>query len=911
MNQDERQVSFSAGELAPGLHGRTDLDRYVHGAACLRNWVVTPFGTLMNRAGLQHIATLSVSGLTEGAIIVPFVFGPDDNYILVFRHANIEWYKPNPSDPRHSWTSAFAVGSPYTVAHLPTLRFAQLGNVITIVSEHYAPRELRRNDNGSWSLTLLDFDIPDAPDLPDWSLNEPEIDEGTYTDTFDGGSGGEQAVPATDEDHNFPHLIIDNEDGRNFVGVGVVQSGEFSNIRNTHTFQHFLKGYTFTGGSVAADPDTWWDIDPTHPPRPWSWLMTYFIERSDGSVYESLGVPVTQGFFLGETITGDDGTLPAGAAHSMDARGPFTIPSKTAVYADMVRTFAVGVLIGTEVAEGTIISARLYRGREGRFGLVGETTSYLIDDDGTVPDFGQPPPQGINPFEDNNPTQVTFYEGRRYFATAGRIYGSATEEYTNFDEIIPASDADALSFSLASDQNEEMRGLVPGDKGLLALTTVSEWPLTGSGQANNLITPNSLPVTKPASAEGCAEVAPVRIDKSVFFVQADGALPKMIVSEGGDFEVVDISLLSRHLFEGYTIISWAYAKHPHSVLWVVRSDGRILSFTFMRKQNMLAWAWHDAAGGGLAEWVACKPEGGETGVYFVMNYDGTRYLERLAYRTYPLTPDSEPRHETPDIRFAIFLDRCKSTSGLVDVAGLYIKLVDAGSGGEVGVTVKAYFPEFTVFTVDTYIQIDNPAGGASVRILLLFATQGTDDGEYTYDAVVQPSTDVPDNLFGVQVQPWWTLFSVITGLSHLDGETVTVVADGEVVGEVEVVGGSAEIGGMAAIAHAGLGYVSEFESLGAVQERGKKKIIEEVELEFEHTRGGEVGESLDETMQDVPLRDVEFNYLPVPPVTVKEAVRIETEWNVGGAVALRQSDPMPMTILGITRRFRYGESQNG
>ena len=49
------KTSFTAGEVAPPLLGRSDLAAYDNGAAKLRNVFIHPTGGITRRAGLRHI----------------------------------------------------------------------------------------------------------------------------------------------------------------------------------------------------------------------------------------------------------------------------------------------------------------------------------------------------------------------------------------------------------------------------------------------------------------------------------------------------------------------------------------------------------------------------------------------------------------------------------------------------------------------------------------------------------------------------------------------------------------------------------------------------------------------------------------------------------------------------------------
>ena len=50
--------NFTAGEIAPDLWGRTDLQGYANGAARLRNVILRATGGVTRRPGLRHVWSL-------------------------------------------------------------------------------------------------------------------------------------------------------------------------------------------------------------------------------------------------------------------------------------------------------------------------------------------------------------------------------------------------------------------------------------------------------------------------------------------------------------------------------------------------------------------------------------------------------------------------------------------------------------------------------------------------------------------------------------------------------------------------------------------------------------------------------------------------------------------------------------
>ena len=94
----------------------------------------------------------------------------------------------------------------------------------------------------------------------------------------------------------------------------------------------------------------------------------------------------------------------------------------------------------------------------------------------------------------------------------------------------------------------------------------------------------------------------------------------------------DVSIFSPHFFEGFSIVDWAYAAEPRSVIWAVRSDGKLLVFTWEQEQNV--WGWTLCETQGFYKAVTVITEQGEDRAYFIVertiNGQTKRFVERMA-----------------------------------------------------------------------------------------------------------------------------------------------------------------------------------------------------------------------------------------------------------------------------------------
>jgi hypothetical protein len=799
--QPFRQASFAGGQLATRLHGRHDLARYFIGLRRSRNGFPVPEGAWMNRAGTLQVreAKDSAAAVDRVARFIPFIFSEvfGQAYVLEFGQGYIRFHVGGATiaDPFIP-ANPYEVATPYLAADLWKLKYAQQGDVVTLTCQGYDTRELKRVAHDNWTIGLADFDIPQT-------------------------SGIVYVHPS----------ILDN---------------------------------------VA---------DATHPAKAWEWLFSELWEDQRGVMWETAPKKITQ-------IAVQDGdpwfskfTYPAGAFvikgaqlwrslqagnlnHDPDLEtpgGPYVywtpdtvmqnpppvrtnaLPLEVVLFPDKTVKLWVRGTAGLVIQPENILRGRrVYRGRNKASGYVGEFDGTSFLDTGDLPDISLSAPQGRNPFKvyDNDnvllrtekPTAVTYQDERRVFlGTAERpatAFLSRVADYYNFDRHSPELADDGFELELAGRLRETIRWAV-GAARLLIGTQSSIWAL-GSPQGT-VLTPTSREA-KVQGAAGASWLDPLVIPPDVvLYVRTKGTGVRDLVYDGGREGYVgsDLVLFARDLFTGYEIKAWAYAEDPWSVVWAVRSDGKLLSLTYVREQEVWAWAWHDTQG--LVEDVCVVPEGGEDAVYLLVKRqkgDGTwhRYVERMASRVVQIDPvDGRKKIEE-----CIFLDSAVTKRPL--------------------------------------------AAGAAV-----------------------------------------------TGLGHLEGLEVVALADGKVIrtdpngADLVVTGGQVtlldEEGDGFDVVHVGLPYLAELElldlALQGANVRNQVKTVSRVSFELEASRGLEVAEAADAAEADWAVWDVVADQESGLFSGLAEVVAF-SGWNKKGRAALRQREPLPCTVLAVTREADVG-----
>jgi len=153
-----------------------------------------------------------------------------------------------------------------------------------------------------------------------------------------------------------------------------------------------------------------------------------------------------------------------------------------------------------------------------------------------------------------------------------------------------------------------------------------------------------------------------------------------------------------------------------------------------------------------------------------------------------------------------------------------------------------------------------------------------------------------------------TATDTISGLNHLEGETVQILADGSAHADKTVSGGSVTLDRNASTVHVGYSYTSLVETLrieaGADDgvSQGKIKRIHGVTVRFIDTVGAEVGPDTS-NLDRIPFRDSSMAMdTAVPMFDGDKEIFFPSSYETDARAVVRQTQPLPMTVLAIMRR---------
>ena len=147
--------------------------------------------------------------------------------------------------------------------------------------------------------------------------------------------------------------------------------------------------------------------------------------------------------------------------------------------------------------------------------------------------------------------------------------------------------------------------------------------------------------------------------------------------------------------------------------------------------------------------------------------------------------------------------------------------------------------------------------------------------------------------------------TVISGLGHLEGETVQILADGSTHPDKTVSSGQITLDRSATKVHVGLGFTSRVETLridagsasGSAQ--GKTKRISEVTVRLYRSVGLKVGTSTSE-LDTIPFRSSAAGMgQAVPLFTGDKTIEFRGGFDDDATIVVQQDQPLPTSLLAI------------
>jgi hypothetical protein len=923
------KYAFTGGEVSPTLFGRSDLEQYDLGLALAKNWFVDYRGGLSTRAGFEFCDFIMHDDLETK--FFDFRFSPDlpNIYLILVGHNYIRFIQDG----------AYVLEAPKTIT-------AFSGDTVTAAAHGYSVGDwvkvtevvgLNNVNTRTFqvaSVTTNTFTVLEVPTLTPFAASGAYVSGGNVSRIYTVESPWVSTQLEDLKVDQWRDLLRFTHPRYRIRNLTRIDDAEWTlSIENTAVSSSRVSGITAVA-SAAGDAGV-------------LYCVTAVLE--DGS--ETLmSVPFHLGDIVNYTVT--EGFVTVNWNRFNGAQ-----------YYNVYRS--------TVASDGT----KLTKGAE--LGYIGKAVGTQFIDSNIIPDFTKTPSVNKNPFVANsvefiqvtdggtgysvndtvtltdgsgsgfvgfpivdstgaitavkiisggsdyaNPTVVfsggtgatatvtksasegftpgvsTVFQQRQVYASTIQdpltVWGSRPRRYSDFTYSELTLDNDSYEFEIDSKEVSPILHMIPTRGGLVLMSRAGIWQLSGGN--SGVVTPTNA-LADPQTYTGVSKVGPIPIGTDILYNESKGFSVRLL--SYNEFAKVyageDKSILSSHLFSSKKVItSWAFAENPYKIVHAVRSDGALLNFTFVKEEKVWAWTWGVTKG----QFKDCKviQEDNVDRLYVVVrrriNGRWTKFIERMSTREFSFVED------------AFCVDAGLRLGHTYPAAML---TASATSG------VATFTASAGVFSLGDVGKILRMGGGKAVVTEYLSSTEIKAE-------IVRPITDVlsedPSNLVLEQASGTWTLDTPITsisGLWHLEGETVAILADGSVQNPKVVVGGGITLDTPATTVNIGLAYQAVAQTLppvvsDAVIEARRKRVIG-VATRVNDTVGLKTGRSL----TSLYAAKERTNELWGEPIRMFSGVRtqlIDPEWNENGQTYFVQDNPLPATLLGIVFEIEVGDDSD-
>lgn len=490
------------------------------------------------------------------------------------------------------------------------------------------------------------------------------------------------------------------------------------------------------------------------------------------------------------TLTFEDGPfLPinstATTINPSAATGAITLTASTSIFVSGDVGRQVRLKIGsnnwgwatiTGYTSGTVVNATV----GSTFTTTGATASWAISYFGG--DQGWPSVGTI--YEQRLIVANTINYPATLFSTETGAFGTnAKFSPTNLSGTV--ADSNGFVYTIGDDQVNDIRWLSSG-RILMIGTAGGEHSMTG-GTASSYapVTPTNVTIKRESKTGSAQNVRAHRVGSAILYTSRSSLKQRELNYDFGidSFISRDVTIFNDHITHS-GIIDSDFQDEPDPTLWTILNDGYLLGFSYEREQKVEGWHRHQLGGiGAEAKAVACIPNPNKDGddVWLIVQ----RTINGSTVQTVEYITDYfDGENDGKDSAF--FVDCGATYDGYLDAA-----LTPSAVSGT-GITFTTGSSVFTASMVGDEIR----SGAAKATITGY--TSGT-------QVTATITSDFPSTS-AIASGSWSVATMNVTGLTWLEGETVSILADGYYAGQDTVASGEVTITALASKIHVGLPY---------------------------------------------------------------------------------------------------------
>jgi hypothetical protein len=926
MSETLVQYAFSAGELAPKLYGRTDFEKYDLGVAQGRNWFVDYRGGLSTRPGTEFIDY--IKDPAENVAVFPFQFSPDTSntygvivgkdwirftqdgaYVLetekvitaitlaspgvvtsaVHGFDNGDWIKFNcplmpdlhnrtcvvtnktantfelydvygtlidtsgyPVFSSGSVQRIYTIASPYAVADLPKLRGFQIRDYIRITHNSYPVKNLQRLAHTNW--TISDEAIGNNNTRPSGL---------THSISSAGSAGALFCVTAiyNDGTQSLPSAPYFATSLVNYAATSGQLTLRWTPVVGAQYYRVFRSVLLADAAGLSAG------------------MEMGYLGRADGAQFIDNNIVPD---FTSEPPLQYNPFAP-GAIDSIDVTTVGTGYTNASVVTVTTSTGSGFVGFAMVNTTGGLTGINILNGGTGY--VAGDTINVSIGSGAVIT-------KTLSPASGSYPAVSTILQQRQLYAATGNdplaVIASRPGLFDNFDVERITNASDSFSFSLDADTVAPIRDIIAMRGGSLICSATGIWQLSG-GDSPTISATKAY--AEPQSYIGVADIRPIRVDTQLIYVTDKESIVRLLNYDfySKAYAGKNMSILSSHLFDiNNPIVDWTYQEAPNRLVICALKDGTGLFFALEVEQNVYAWTPFSTQG--KIKNVFTLQEDRADVTYMVVeryiNGKVAKFIEKLSLRDRTYIEDYIGSDANISLAANVITDR---TLTLSDSTG--------------SVTATASAPSFSPGSVGSHIRVGGGKG---------YITNYISGSQVTIN-LVRPVTEFIPETTTMKPFTSWSLDAPVTnlyGLHHLEGQTVKILADGNVQPDMVVSAGRLTLPAGATRVNVGLGYRCICKTLpiaasGAKIEANRKHPVG-ISIALDETRGLKYGRSLTQ-LYEMKTRTNELMGEPENPTTKRITLQLKDNWNATGQIYFIQDNPLPARILGFVHDMEIGD----
>lgn len=586
------QANMTRGEVTPYVHARVDTEHYQAGLAVAYNFIVMRYGGVVRCPGTLYQGPLRYND--KKARTLRFEFNREQVYAIEAGNLYFRFWTADGRIESPPGTPVTVV-TPYLEADLKYIKTRQLGDVIYIYCRGYQPRTLTRTSETVWTLAL--HEPKDGPYLPANTTATTLTPAGTGNIASIAGTAATSAIP----DVGVAANAFDMDKGTVVgwdVGPGDVD-------------------YTFSAGDAVADAywvtcssaaemsplswkfqgytgSVWVTLDAREAQGGWLPGQTRFFEFVNETAYEAYRLSITA-----TTYTDTPAYLriaELGIHQAASDQTPFNLTASSVVGINGGLGFQT-----TDVGR----SIRLF-GSDGRWRwarIEARTNATVVTVrlyEHALPDLDPIVNWRLGAWSEETgwPQVVGIYEDRLISANTDTdplsVWGSVNADYDNHRVSSPVVADDAIAARLTGGVLNSISWLA--DSKDIVAGTAGSIRAVGRNNPNSAFGPDNIR-QKTENIVPSSNADPILIENVLMFLDLyeQRLYETAYTQEVEGYLAREASTLSEHLFAlGVTKI--VYMSSPHKIIFGLRTDGKLIAFTYDREQKVAGATLVDLGG---------------------------------------------------------------------------------------------------------------------------------------------------------------------------------------------------------------------------------------------------------------------------------------------------------------------------